>query len=68
MFSSEYETASCKSLMYKRNNKGPRTEPWGTPGKTGNHLEKQPLITTNCSVSGQKTSQPLQKRLVDKYA
>ena len=28
------EIFSGRSLMNKRNNNGPRTEPWGTPDKT----------------------------------
>ena len=28
--------------------KGPRTEPCGTPDRTGDHSEKQPMMTTYC--------------------
>jgi hypothetical protein len=31
------------SLMYIRNNNGPRTEPCGTPCCTSSHLEKYPF-------------------------
>jgi len=27
----EVQMQKCRSLMYNKNNSGPRTEPWGTP-------------------------------------
>ena len=34
--------------MYKENNKGPRTVPWGTPDKTGAQSDFTPFTTTRC--------------------
>jgi hypothetical protein len=35
-----------KSLIYKRNNKGPSTEPWGTPRDTRAKSDLLPSIST----------------------
>ena len=42
------ETTDGKSLIYKMKSKGPKMEPCGTPDRTGDHSEKQPLMTTRC--------------------
>ena len=34
--------------MYRENNKGPRTVPWGTPDKTGAQSDFTPFTTTRC--------------------
>ena len=39
-----------KSLIYNKNNKGPRTDPWGTPQVTDRESESWPLTHTNCSL------------------
>ena len=36
------------SFMYRENNKGPRTVPWGTPDKTGAQSDFTPFTTTRC--------------------
>jgi len=41
----EDETTDGRSLIYKTKSKGPRIEPCGTPDRTGNQSEAQPLIT-----------------------
>ena len=42
--------ASGKSFIYNNNNKGPRTDPWGTPLVADRKSESWPLIPTNCSL------------------
>ena len=44
----EFFIESFRSLMYRRNRRGPRTEPWGTPCSIFDSLELKPLIDTNC--------------------
>jgi len=34
------------SLMYSKNNNGPKTVPWGTLDMTGNQEDWAPFITT----------------------
>ena len=41
-------TCSGRSFMYARNKMGPRTEPCGTPEKTGIVPEWKPFVTTDC--------------------
>ena len=41
-------TFSTRSLMYTRKNRGPRTEPWGTPARISDHSEHFPFKTTRC--------------------
>ena len=36
--------------MYRENNKGPRTVPWGTPDKTGAQSDFTPFTTTRHSI------------------
>ena len=43
--------SSTISFIYKRNNRGPRTEPWGTPAFIGVHAEEPPGSTTLWSLS-----------------
>ena len=38
----------CKSFMYKRKNRGPRTGPCGTPKLTLSRSDKIPSIETYC--------------------
>ena len=40
--------ASAKSLIYIKNNNGPKMEPWGAPALTLVHEEDYPLNTTHC--------------------
>ena len=40
------EIPFARSLMYIKKNKGPITEPHGTPARTGDHTEVWPFITT----------------------
>ena len=42
------DVCSARSLMKSRNNKGPRTEPWGTQDFTGDGSEDAPSTTTFC--------------------
>ena len=42
---------SSKSLIYIKNNKGPSTDPSGTPLKTDFQFETTPYITTCCLLS-----------------
>ena len=37
---------NLKSLIYRRNNKGPRVEPWGTPHDIGRLGELNPFMET----------------------
>ena len=39
---------SVKSLIYIKNNNGPRVEPWGTPALTSVHEENFPFKTILC--------------------
>ena len=32
-----------KSLIYTKNNRGPKTDPWGTPASTGDHEDDSPF-------------------------
>ena len=41
----------AKSFVYNKNNKGPRTEPCGTPHNTVRTLELTPFTTVNCFLS-----------------
>ena len=51
MFVPEEKERDAKSLIYERNNRGPKTEPWGTPDLTGSQGEEAPPRTTrNCSL------------------
>ena len=40
-----------KSLIYNKNNRGPKTDPWGTPQVIGNEEEEWPLTVTYCFLS-----------------
>ena len=40
--------ATCRSLMYIRKSKGPKTDPCGTPHVILEVLDSKPLIDTNC--------------------
>ena len=40
--------------MYKENNKGPRTVPYGTPDKTGAQSDFAPFSTTRCRLYHRK--------------
>ena len=44
------------SFMYRENNKGPRTVPWGTPDKTGAQSDFTPFTTTRCCLKQRKKS------------
>ena len=44
------------SFMYRENNKGPRTVPWGTPDKTGAQSDFTPFTTTRCCLKQRKES------------
>ena len=46
---------SAKSLIYIKNNNGPRMEPWGTPALILVHEEDCPFNTTLC---GQVSDKP----------
>ena len=39
-----------KSLIYSKNNRGPRMDPWGTPQVIERESELWPFIHTNCSL------------------
>ena len=39
---------SVKSFFYKRKNRGPRMDPWGTPALISVHDEYCPFKTTLC--------------------
>ena len=43
-------------FMYKENNKGPRTVPWGTSDKTGAQSGFTPFTTTRCCLKQRKES------------
>ena len=40
----EFLTAWVRWFLYKRNNKGPRIDPWGTPEVTGSALDVAPRM------------------------
>ena len=40
--------ATCRSLMYIRKSKDPKTDPCGTPHVIPEVLDSKPLIDTNC--------------------
>ena len=40
--------ATCRSLMYIRKSKDPKTDPCGTPHVILEVLDSKPLIDTNC--------------------
>ena len=42
--------------MYRENNKGPRTVPWGTPDKTGAQSDFTPFTTTRCCLKHRNES------------
>ena len=44
------------SFMYRENNKGSRTVPWGTPDKTGAQSDFTPFTTTRCFLKQGKES------------
>ena len=44
------------SFMFRENNKGPRTVPWGTPDKTGAQSDFTPFTTTRCCRKQRKES------------
>ena len=44
------------SFMYRENNKGPRTVPWGTPDKTGAQSDFTLFTTTRCCLKQRKES------------
>ena len=44
------------SFMYRENNEGPRTVPWGTPDKTGAQSDFTPFTTTRCCLKQRKES------------
>ena len=41
----------CKSFMYIRNRRGPKTDPWGTPCSVRVRSDFSPSIDTNCCLS-----------------
>ena len=41
-------TSAARSLIYTRENKGPRREPWGTPAEISPRLEFCPFRTVRC--------------------
>ena len=41
--------------MYSKNNKGPNTDPCGTPDLTHNQSENVPLTTTLCNQESKKS-------------
>ena len=43
-------------FMYRENNKGPRTVPWGIPDKTGAQSDFTPFTTTRCCLKHRKES------------
>ena len=43
-----FQTQYLMSCMYRENNNGPRTVPWGTPDKTGAQSDFTPFATTRC--------------------
>ena len=44
------------SFMYRENDKGPRTVPWGTPDKTGAQSDFTPFTTTRWCLKQRKVS------------
>ena len=46
--SQRHWTKQSRSLIYSKNKRGPRTEPWGTPYFIGWKLEEELLMLTNC--------------------
>ena len=52
-------TKSGIPLTYKINNKGPSTEPCGTPLSTGYHLDISPFTSTLIMSAGEKTTDPI---------
>ena len=48
-------TSDGKSFTYNMNNKGPRTEPWGTPLDTSVHSDDIPFMSTRCWRSVKKS-------------
>ena len=55
------------SFMYRENNKGPRTVPWGTPDKTGAHADFTPFTTSLLS-EAKKRIYPFQCLATDSIA
>ena len=49
-----YFRLNIMSFMYKENNKGTRTVPWGTPDKTGAQSDFTPFTTTRCCLKQRK--------------
>ena len=37
-----------RSLIYRRNSRGPKIEPWGMPEVTGRHSDVRPSSVTLC--------------------
>ena len=52
---------SAKSLMYIKNNNGPRVEPWGVPALTLVHEEDYPFNTTFCFLCVKKNFKTFNK-------
>ena len=44
----QYQLQLLKSLIYNKNSKGPRTDPWGTPQVIGWYSDTELPIETNC--------------------
>ena len=45
-----------KSLIYTKNNRGPKTDPWGMPASTGNHEDDWPFNKTLWNLFNRKLS------------
>ena len=45
-----------KSLIYTKNNRGPKTDPWGMPASTGNHEDDWPFNKTLGNLFDRKLS------------
>jgi len=54
----EYGIALYRSLIYRRNNRGPRTDPWGTPWRIVLRFEERLEIETNCFTRRKKRFEP----------
>ena len=44
----DFQNAYCRSLIYRRNNKGPRVDSWGTPHVIVFMLEETPCRESYC--------------------
>ena len=62
---SEDLNAWCKSLIKIKNNRGPRTDPWGKPWVAGLRSERQLATETNWELEPRYEENQDMKRTID---